>query len=132
MVIVFFNHIWNVLDTYSDVRKLVSDTFPDIEDSRLIPYIGIRIDYSDDIFWNYAGDNIEIENITNFHPNIAPHIKSFIDAHDECNIHWNAKDSVLNIAQIFALRSRYEMYAYAVLEILQTLYPNHIIVLEPL
>lgn len=133
MFITFYNHHCECFDSMKEVKKHVNKITTDICDGVQPKYISIRIEYEDTVFWDYDGNNIPVESVTNFHPEIKDKIDAFIDAFNEVpdtriappNIH-------LNIAQCMALKCRYEMYGYAIVDMLRMIYPNHIIVLEPL
>lgn len=134
MFITFYNHCCETFDDLDSVKKYVNRIIKDCSFGQQPPkYISIRVEYEDTVFWDIDGNNIPIESVTNFHPEIKSKIESFIESFYELpDTRLRSVDLSLNIAQVMALRCRYEMYGYAIVDMLRMIYPNHIIVLEPL
>lgn len=133
MFITFYNHFCETFDDFNSVKNYVGNIIKTFSLDQPPKYISIRVEYEDTVFWDIDGNNIPIESITNFHPEMKPKIEAFINAFNELpDTRLRPVDLSLNIAQVMALRCRYEMYGYAIVDMMRMLYPNHIIVLEPL
>jgi|GEM_PF-4652664 len=133
MFITFYNHLCETFNDFNSVKTHVGNIIKNFSLDQPPKYISIRVEYEDTVFWDIDGNNIPIESITNFHPEMKTKIEAFIDAFNELpDTRLRSVDLSLNIAQVMALRCRYEMYGYAIVDMMRMLYPNHVIVLEPL
>lgn len=131
MYISFYYHACECHDTSAELKDYITNVAKIAGNTP--NYISICVN-NNEVFWDVEGNNIPIDSITKFHPELSDKIESFIKAKNEVpNIGtFNIITAGLNMASYMALKCRYEMYGYAIVDMLRMIYPNYIIVLEPL